>query len=87
MLEQAFAQYEKPGALCHLTHPMEPIIQILTYLRGMCDSSPVACRFCSLTLPEKTFVFKGIEISPIRSGWSGLIKGGHSGAEPDQLSE
>jgi hypothetical protein len=36
---------------------------------------------------HNTFVFVGIEISPIRPGWSGLIKGGHSGAEPDQLSE
>ena len=36
---------------------------------------------------QKTFLFMGIKISPIRPGWSGLIKGGHSGAEPDRLFE
>ena len=53
---------------------------------------PVVARCPLVSLEElepaqQTFVFMGIEISPIRPGWSGLIKGGHSGAEPDQLSE
>jgi hypothetical protein len=56
MLEQAFAPHEKPGALYHRTHLMEPIVQILASLGGMCDSSRVAWRSCSLALSEKTFL-------------------------------